>query len=136
LRDPAVVPSALAEALGIREVAGQSLPETLKQHLREQRMLLLPDNFEHLLAAAPLVADLLGACPGLTVLATSRAPLRLTSEYQFPVSPLPLSEVGASWTSAGVPARSAAVELFCPFEAAWAAGHAKPFEESISAALG
>jgi predicted ATPase len=113
LRDPAVVPSALAGAIGIREVAGQTLPETVEQHLRDGRMLLLLDNFEHLLAAVPLVADLLGACPGLTILATSRAPLRLTGEYQFPVPPLSLYETGASSTPPDVPPRSAAVELFC-----------------------
>ena len=113
LREPEMVPSALAEALGIREVAGQSLVETLKEHLRDRRMLVLLDNFEHLLAAVAVVADLLGACPGLTVLATSRAPLHLTGEYQFPVPPLSLPEVGAFSTPAGIPERSAAVELFC-----------------------
>jgi predicted ATPase/DNA-binding XRE family transcriptional regulator len=112
LRDPAVVPPVLAERLGIREVAGQTLPETLKQYLRNKRMLVLLDNFEHLLAAATLMSDLVGACPGLTVLATSRAPLRLTGENQFPVQPFPLPAVGMSSTSEDVPARSAVVELF------------------------
>ena len=55
-------------------------------------MLVLLDNFEHLLEAVVVVADLVGACPGLTVLVTSRAPLHLTGEYQFPVPPLSLSE--------------------------------------------
>ncbi len=113
LRDPATVLSALAEALGVREVAGQALPETLEQHLRDRQMLVLLDNFEHLLEAAPVVADLVDACPGLTVLATSRAPLQLTGEYQFPVPPLLLPEAGASSAPADFPARSAAVELFC-----------------------
>ena len=113
VRDPSVVPSALAGALGIREMAGQSLPETLKRSLGGRRILVLLDNFEHLPAAAPLVADLLGACPGLTVLATSRAPLRLTGEHQFPVPPLPVADTGAAATPADVPGRSAAVELFC-----------------------
>ncbi|MDP9440112.1 MAG: AAA family ATPase, partial [Actinomycetota bacterium] len=77
LEDPDLVPSALAETLGIKEVTGERLQETLTRHLRDGRSLLLLDNFEHLLRAAALVADLLGACPELTVLATSRAPLRL-----------------------------------------------------------
>ena len=109
LRDADLILSVLAQAIGIREVAGQSLPETLTRHLRDSRMLVLLDNFEHLLPAAPLVTGLLGACPGLKVLATSRAPLRLTGERQIPVAPLPLPEAAAAST----PARSAAVELFC-----------------------
>ena len=54
-------------------------------------MLVILDNFEHLTAASPLVADLASACPGLTVLVTSRSPLRLGGEHQFPVAPLPLT---------------------------------------------
>jgi predicted ATPase/DNA-binding XRE family transcriptional regulator len=111
LRDPAVVPSALAGALGIREVTGQALPETLQQHLRDRQIVVLMDNFEHLLEAAPLVSDLLAACPGLTVLTTSRAPLRLTGEHQFPVPPLSLPD--AEFLMPGeTPAQSPAVELF------------------------
>ena len=111
VQDAAVVPSVIARTLGIREVAGQALLQTLKQHLEDRRMLVLLDNLEHLPAAVPVVANLVGACPGLTVLATSRAPLRLTGERQFPLRPL--SSDGATYPkSAGVPARSAAVELF------------------------
>ena len=114
LRDPAVVPSALAKTLGIREPADRTLPETLEQHLRDRRMLLLLDNFEHLLAAVPVVADLVGACPHLRVLATSRAPLRLGGEHQFPVPPLSFPEVASEASSppADVLAHSPAVELF------------------------
>jgi predicted ATPase len=112
VRDPDLVPSVLAKTLGIGEAAGRTLLETLKHHLRDRRMLVLLDNLEHLLMAAPLVADFVGICPGLTVLATSRAPLRLTGEHQFPLRPLSLH--GAAYpASAGVPARSAAMELFC-----------------------
>ena len=111
LRDAAVVPSVIAETLGIREVAGQALIHTLQQHLRDKRMLVLLDNLEHLPEAVPVVADLVGACPKLTVLATSRAPLRLTGERQFPLHPLSSNEATYP-QSAGVPARSAAVELF------------------------
>jgi predicted ATPase/DNA-binding XRE family transcriptional regulator len=104
LRDASVVPSALAEAFGVREVAGQSLLQTLSLHLGSGRVLVVLDNLEHLPGAVPLVADLVGACPGLTVLATSRAPLHLTGERQFPLGPLPsLAE------EHGTPA---AVELF------------------------
>ena len=104
LRDAAVVPSALAKAFGVREVAGQALLQTLGQHLGDGRVLVVLDNLEHLPAAVPLVADLMGACPGLTVLATSRAPLHLTGERQFPLGPLP--------SRADEHGTSAAVELF------------------------
>jgi predicted ATPase/DNA-binding XRE family transcriptional regulator len=112
LRDPEVVPSALAETLGVRDVADRALQETLKQHLRDKQMLLLLDNFEHLLTATLVVADLVEVCPGLTVLATSRAPLRLGGEHQFPVPPLPLPEA-TSLAAVDVLSQSPAVELFC-----------------------
>ena len=111
LRDPAVAPSALAEALGIREVADQTLLETLKRHLRDRQMLVLLDNFEHLLAAVHVVADLMGACSGLAVLTTSRAPLRLSGEHQFPVPSLQLPKA-ASLVAMDALSRSPAVELF------------------------
>ena len=113
LRDPDEVPSALAEALGVTEAAGKTPQETVERHLASRRMLVVLDNFEHLLDAALLVADLLGACPNLTVLATSRAPLRLTGEYQFPVSPLSLPAEKASSSAVDAPEAYAAVELFC-----------------------
>src|SRR5262252_8628713 len=77
LRDPELVLPAIAQALGVREVVGQPILERLQVALRARRLLLVLDNCEHLLAAAPLVGELLGACPGLTVLATSRAPLHV-----------------------------------------------------------
>jgi predicted ATPase/DNA-binding XRE family transcriptional regulator len=92
LRDADLLPSVLAEMLGIKEVAGEALKETLEKHLLVLQMLLVLDNFEHLLTAAPLVAALVGACPQLRVLATSRAPLRLGGEHQFPVPPLPVAD--------------------------------------------
>jgi predicted ATPase/DNA-binding XRE family transcriptional regulator len=104
LRDAAVVPSALAKAFGVSEVAGQAQLQTLGQHLGDGRELVVLDNLEHLPAAVPLIVDLMGACPGLTVLATSRAPLHLTSERQFPLGPLP--------SRADEQGTSAAVELF------------------------
>ena len=60
LRDAALFPSALAETLGIKEVAGEAPQQTLERHLRDRRMLLVLDNFEHLLAAAPVVSALVG----------------------------------------------------------------------------
>ena len=60
--------------------------------LRQKQLLILLDNFEHLLAAAPLVTELLHGCPHLKVLTTSRAALRLSGEQEFPVSPLPVPD--------------------------------------------
>jgi predicted ATPase len=81
---------AVAETLGVREIGEQPLAETLKDYLSERRMLLVLDNFEQLLGAAPAVTELLAGAPGLKVLATSRAPLGLYGEHEFPVPPLTL----------------------------------------------
>ena len=86
-----LVASAIAQALQIREVAQQSTVETLKWRLREKRLLLVLDNFEHLVeASSPLCRRFYSlACPGLTVLATSRRdPTHLQGEHVYPVSPL------------------------------------------------
>lgn len=86
--EPSLVPSAIAQVLGVVEVSGQSLVESLQVRLRDGQALLVLDSFEHILEAAPLVSDLLSACAGLKVLATSRATLRLRGEREFPVPPL------------------------------------------------
>ncbi|HET8626089.1 MAG TPA: tetratricopeptide repeat protein [Thermomicrobiales bacterium] len=111
LREPALLPAALADALGVGERAGRTPLEGVIARLRARHLLLLLDNCEHLLAAAPLVAELLAACPRLMVLATSRAPLRLAVERQFPVPPLPLPDA-ADPPPAEALARSPAVALF------------------------
>ncbi len=92
LRDPALVLDAIARSLGLREAAG-SLSGRLAEHLAGRQVLLVLDNFEHLLAAAPAVADLVAACPTLRVLATSRECLRLRGEHRFAVPPLPLPDL-------------------------------------------
>jgi predicted ATPase/DNA-binding XRE family transcriptional regulator len=91
LRDPALVPQVLCQALGLQE-SGLPAPERLKLYLHDKHLLLVLDNVEHLLPAAPLVAELLAACPWLHVLATSRAPLRVRAERQCPVPPLALPD--------------------------------------------
>ena len=88
ITDPAQVPSAIAGPLGVKESAEQPLFETLKSHLQEKHLLLVIDNFEQVLDGAPIVAKLLTTCPKLKVLATSRIPLRLYGEQQYPVPPL------------------------------------------------
>ena len=86
--EPNLIASAIAATLGVGETAGQLLLETLKDYLREKHLLLLLDNFEQVIGAAPLVAELLGACPQLKVLVTSRERLHVRGEKEFLVAPL------------------------------------------------
>ena len=103
---------AVAQALGVQEMRGQPLLDSLQNPaLRAKQLLLVLDNFEHVIAAAPLVADLLRAAPQLTVLVTSRASLHLYGEQEFPVPPLALPDPSALPSPAGL-AHSAAVLLF------------------------
>ena len=88
--DPALVLSAIAQALDIRETLERPLPEALMAALRDRHLLLVLDNFEHVLATAAELAQLLEACPAVTALVTSRAPLRLRGERRFPTPPLTL----------------------------------------------
>src|SRR5215212_2260015 len=111
LSNHALVPVRITQALGLKETAGQPLVALLLGHLEERRLLLVLDNFEHLLGAAPLVAELLSACPGLTVLITSRSPLHLRGEQQFLVSPLALPDTAQGTTPAAA-LQSDAVQLF------------------------
>lgn len=92
ISDPDLVLDAIATALNVREVAGESLPTTLTEHLKSRRALILLDNMEQVLAAGEQVAELLAAAPRLALLVTSREPLRLRAEREFPVAPLPLPE--------------------------------------------
>ena len=90
LRDPGLVAPTIARSLGLREEQGQGAADSLRAHLREKQLLLVLDNFEHLLGAAAGVVNLIESCPDLVVLATSRAPLRVRGEQEYPVPPLAL----------------------------------------------
>jgi predicted ATPase len=90
--EPALVASAIAQSLGVREAGGRPLVETLVSALRTKHLLLVLDNLEHLLDATPLIAQLLVASPRLSVLATSRAVLRISGEHDFPVPALTLPD--------------------------------------------
>jgi predicted ATPase/serine/threonine protein kinase/DNA-binding CsgD family transcriptional regulator len=92
INDPVLVVPTIAETIGIREGAGQSLLERLKEDLRPKQMLLLLDNFEQVVSAAAQVLDLLTACPRLKVLVTSREVLHVQAEHEFLVPPLPLPD--------------------------------------------
>jgi predicted ATPase/DNA-binding CsgD family transcriptional regulator len=95
LADPGLVVMAIADALGVRESRDEPLTRRIAASLRDRRLLLVLDNFEQLMDAAPLVADLLGACPHLTMLVTSRTRLRLPGERELPLSPLHLPDPNA-----------------------------------------
>jgi non-specific serine/threonine protein kinase len=86
--DAALVPSAIAQGLGLRATGQLSTGQAVKELLRDRHVLLILDNFEQILPAAGLVAELVSACPRLTVLVTSRASLRLSGERECPVPPL------------------------------------------------
>jgi predicted ATPase/class 3 adenylate cyclase len=88
LRDPELVPGTIAQELGLPDRGGLSPMAALIDHLREGRTLLILDNFEQVADAAPRIAELLAAAPGLAVLATSRSALRIYGEREYPVPPL------------------------------------------------
>jgi predicted ATPase/class 3 adenylate cyclase len=92
------VVSTIAQTLGVRESPGESMLDTLAEHLRMRRLLLVLDNLEHVLAAAGDIAELVAAAPELSVIATSREPVRVSAEHEHPVAPLD---------------NAAAIELFC-----------------------
>jgi predicted ATPase/DNA-binding CsgD family transcriptional regulator len=88
ITDPATVVAALAQSLGLHEQGDHDLFTRIAAHLGSLQVLLVIDNFEHVLKATTLLADLLIACPRLKLLVTSRATLRLRSEHEFPIPPL------------------------------------------------
>jgi predicted ATPase/DNA-binding XRE family transcriptional regulator len=111
IRDPAFVASAIAEALGLADVTALDVPRRARAACEGHPTLLVLDNFEHVLDAAPLVADLLTAVASLRLLVTSRAPLHLRGEREYAVGPLAL-EAGSEAMSPADLARAPAVRLF------------------------
>ena len=90
--NPELVPSTIAAALGLQQDPGTDLGDTLAGYLRDRDVLLVLDNVEQVVEAAPLVDRLLNAAPRLRVLATSRVPLHLSGEHEYLVRPLPLPD--------------------------------------------
>src|SRR5438128_4256110 len=95
VHDPELVASALAQALAISTARGRRPSAAARDHLRDKRTLLVLDNFEQLLPAATVTTELLEASPGLRVLVSSRAVLRIYGEQEFPVPPLALPDLKA-----------------------------------------
>src|SRR5947209_3134164 len=92
ISDPAFVIATIAHSIGLPESGSQPLLELLKTSQRDKHRLLLLDNFEHVIEASPLLAELLETCPDLKLLVTSREVLRLRAEHQFVVPTLALPD--------------------------------------------
>ncbi len=111
ITEPGLVASTIAQSLGAVESSGRSIMDSLKEHLQNKSLLLLLDNFEQVISAAPLVAELLAACSELKVLITSRAGLRIRGESEYPVPPLALPDLKQLPPPESL-SQYAAVELF------------------------
>ncbi len=114
IADASLVLATVAQAVGTRNLDNAALLQAVVETLRDRKMLLLLDNFEHLTDAAPLVTGLLLDCPNLKVLATSRTALRLRGEQEFPVPPLtlPSRQVSGDEASVGELLQSSAIQMF------------------------
>jgi predicted ATPase len=113
ISDPALIASTIAQAFGVRESVNQSSQESLKEYVSglDRPTLLLLDNFEHLVSAAPVITQLLTTGPKLKVAVTSQAPLHVYGEHEFPVPPLALPDL-KSIPALEVLSRLPAVALF------------------------
>ncbi|MFT4039748.1 MAG: LuxR C-terminal-related transcriptional regulator [Thermomicrobiales bacterium] len=112
VRDAGLVLPAISRALGLRESPLSPIADSLERVLRDQQLLLVLDNMEHVAAAATDLARLLEVCPRLQILATSRVRLQLSAEYLYPAPPLPVPVLERDMTRAHVRGNPA-VELFC-----------------------
>jgi predicted ATPase/class 3 adenylate cyclase len=110
LTDSDLVLPTVAQTLGLRDQGGAPLVETLREYLRARQALLVLDNCEQVVAAAPAISELLAACPGVKALATSRAPLHLLGEREYALRPLALPD--GTHVAAETLAQYAAVALF------------------------
>ena len=112
--DPGLITLAITQTLGVRETGGQQPFEALKEYLRNfisAPLLLLIDNFEHIMAAAPMLAELLTLAPSLSLLVTSRAALHISKEHEFPLEPLGLPD-SRTLPSLEVLSQYSAISLF------------------------
>jgi predicted ATPase/class 3 adenylate cyclase len=90
--DPTLVPSVIAETLGVRDEGTRPIADTLKDHLSDKELFLVLDNFEQIIEAASFVSGLVNACPRLRILVSSRGPLRVAGEQEYPVPPMSLPD--------------------------------------------
>jgi predicted ATPase len=99
--NPDLVLSSIAQGIGLRDVGDRPLLERVRSHLEAARVLLLLDNFEHLIASAPVIVQILQATAELRIVVTSRAPLHVSGEQQFEVPPLRARRAGVARTARG-----------------------------------
>jgi predicted ATPase len=111
ITDAKLVASTIAQPLGIKETAGRSMADSLQEYLRSKSLLLILDNFEQVISAASLVAQLLAACHELRILITSREGLHINGEREYPVPPLPLPDLAQTSSSESL-SQYGSVELF------------------------
>jgi predicted ATPase/transcriptional regulator with XRE-family HTH domain len=111
VRDPSLVITTIIQALALKEMPNQSPVELLKAFLHHRSLLLLLDNFEQVIEAAPVLSELLAACSALKILVTSRSVLHLRGEHEFLVAPLALPDLAALPPGEAL-AQYAAVALF------------------------
>jgi predicted ATPase/class 3 adenylate cyclase len=111
ISDPDLVPSTVAQTLGVRDGGGRPVLDSLKEYLRDKQLLLLLDNFEQILAAAPVVSDLLNGAPRVKILVTSRSALQVRGEHEYAVPPLALPDARSPATP-DVLSQYSAVALF------------------------
>ena len=111
ITNPELVAATIAQPLGVKEAGGKPIPEALKDYLREKQILLVIDNFEQVLPAAPQIAEMLVAASRLKVLVTSRALLHLSAEQEYVVPPLAVPE-NAARISLGELSKYEAIKLF------------------------
>jgi hypothetical protein len=115
VRQPALVVASIAWELGLPEQDDQPIEDVVLAALRDTHLLLVLDNVEHVVdGVAPWLTKILAACPLVTVLATSRLPLRISGEQRYTVPPLPLSEAGAATMPSGKPFASTTVDRLRP----------------------
>jgi predicted ATPase/DNA-binding CsgD family transcriptional regulator len=121
IKDAALVPVSIAQSIGLQDSRGVPLLEHLSRYVAERKLLLILDNFEHLLPAGEFVGQLLDASVLLQVVVTSRSPLHLSGEQEFPVPPLAVPRLGGHLSTAAV-ARCEAAQLFAERAAATVPG--------------
>lgn len=109
--DPGLVAATIAQTLGLAETPGRSILDSLKEYLQNKPLLLVLDNFEQVISAAPLISELLAACSRLKIVVTSREALRVSGEHEYLVPPLPLPEP-SQMSSLDALSQNASVQLF------------------------
>ena len=133
VRDPGLVPSTIAQSIGLQDARDRPLMEHLVSQLRERRLLIVLDNFEHLLDGAPVVTRLLEETRAVRILVSSRSSLRVSGEQECPVPPLAVPEEDARPTAASL-AACESVRLFAERAAAAVPGFTLDDENAVAVA--